>query len=133
MRSGVDFNNKGQLKNMLKPENEDGEPEKLKKLPDLKKVPLISNDLDWKARIPDQALLLRNIDNAVDNYIENIVIDLMNEYNNLKSLQYKDINNINKELKEPNRQYSPKHAGGLSRSKNRETNDFDFMDEFNAL
>lgn len=29
----------------------------------------------------------------------NIVIDLMNEYNNLKELQYNDITRINRELK----------------------------------
>ena len=57
-------------------------------MPDLKRIPLIANPIDWKSFVPDKLLLLKNIENAVDRQVENIVIDLMNEFNNLKSLQY---------------------------------------------
>lgn len=42
---------------------------------------------------------MKNIENAVDKQVENIVIDLINEYNNLRSLQYQNVNDINKQLK----------------------------------
>jgi hypothetical protein len=57
-----------------------------KKVPDLKRIPLISNPIDWKGFVPDKAQLMKNIESAVDNQVQNIIIDLMNEYNNLKSL-----------------------------------------------
>ena len=103
-----------------------------KKVPYLKRIPLISNPIDWKGFVPDKAQLMKNIESAVDNQVQNIIIDLMNEYNNLKSLQYNDINKINKELKGANsgmqqQQYSPKNT-----SKNK-PNDFDLMDDLNAL
>ena len=65
-------------------------------MPDLEKIPIIANPLDWKARVPSQSLLLKNIEAAVDNQVTNIVIDLMNEYNNLRTLQYQNVNDINK-------------------------------------
>ena len=98
-------------------------------------MPLITNHIDWKAFVPDKAQLLRNIESAVDNQVANMVIDLMNEYNNLKSLQYDDISKINRELKETNLQYSPRNAMGssaLSRTK-KPSADFDLMDDLNAL
>ena len=45
-----------------------------------------------------------------------MIVDILNEYNNLKSYQYKDVNKINKEL-----------------NKNRVKNDFDIIDDLNAL
>lgn len=55
-------------------------------MPNLEKVPLITNPIDWKGFVPDKKQLMKNIESAVDNQVANIVIDLMNEYNNLKSL-----------------------------------------------
>jgi hypothetical protein len=45
-----------------------------------------------------------------------MIVDILNEYSNLKSYQYKDVNKINKEL-----------------NKNRVKNDFDIIDDLNAL
>lgn len=45
-----------------------------------------------------------------------MIVDILNEYNNLKSYQYKDVNKINKELKN-----------------DRAKNDFDIIDDLNAL
>ena len=45
-----------------------------------------------------------------------MIVDILNEYNNLKSYQYKDVNKINKEL-----------------NKIRVKNDFDIIDDLNAL
>lgn len=50
--------------------------------------------------VPDKAQFLKNIESAVDNQVQNMVIDLMNDYNNVKSLQYDDISRINRELKD---------------------------------
>lgn len=66
LRSGFDFNSKGQLKDLLKQETPK-ENEKEKKLPDLERIPIIKNPLDWKARVPSQSLLLKNIEAAIDN------------------------------------------------------------------
>ena len=66
--------------------------------------------------MPDKAKLLNNIEKAVDNKINNMIVDILNEYSNLKSYQYKDVNKINKEL-----------------NKNRVKNDFDIIDDLNAL
>jgi len=38
-----------------------------KKVPDLKRIPLISNPIDWKGFVPDKAQLMKNIESAVDN------------------------------------------------------------------
>lgn len=95
IRSGLE---KDELKNMLKKEQKPQEPKK-EKVPDLKRIPIITSAIDWKGFVPDKAQLLRNIESAVDNQVTNIVIDLMNEYNNRKQLQYDDITRINKELK----------------------------------
>jgi hypothetical protein len=73
-------------------------------------------DSDWRAFVPDKAKLLNNIEKAVDNKINNMIVDILNEYSNLKSYQYKDVNKINKEL-----------------NKNRFKNDFDIIDDLNAL
>jgi len=73
-------------------------------------------DSDWRAFVPDKAKLLNNIEKAVDNKINNMIVDILNEYSNLKSYQYKDVNKINKEL-----------------NKNRIKNDFDIIDDLNAL
>lgn len=73
-------------------------------------------DSDWRAFVPDKAKLLNNIEKTVDNKINNMIVDILNEYNNLKSYQYKDVNKINKEL-----------------NKNRVKNDFDIIDDLNAL
>jgi hypothetical protein len=73
-------------------------------------------DSDWRAFVPDKAKLLSNIEKAVDNKINNMIVDILNEYSNLKSYQYKDVNKINKEL-----------------NKNRVKNDFDIIDDLNAL
>jgi hypothetical protein len=59
---------------------------------------------------------LKNIENAVDNKINNMIVDILNEYSNLKSYQYKDVNKINKEL-----------------NKGTVRNDFDIIDDLNAL
>ena len=45
-----------------------------------------------------------------------MIVDILNEYSNLKSYQYTDVNKINKEL-----------------NKNRVKNDFDIIDDLNAL
>jgi hypothetical protein len=59
---------------------------------------------------------LKNIEKAVDNKINNMIVDILNEYSNLKSYQYKDVNKINKEL-----------------NKGTVRNDFDIIDDLNAL
>ena len=45
-----------------------------KKVPDLKRIPLISNPIDWKGFVPDKAQLMKNIESAVDNQVQNIII-----------------------------------------------------------
>lgn len=45
-----------------------------------------------------------------------MIVDILNEYSNLKSYQYKDVNKINKEL-----------------NKGTVRNDFDIIDDLNAL
>ena len=117
VRSGMQLENKDALKNILKPEEQEKpgksankhsddlddwnqeSKEQQKMLPNLQKVPLITNHIDWKGFVPDKLQLMKNIEAAVDNQVANVVIDLINEYSNLKSLQYKDINKINQELK----------------------------------
>ena len=59
---------------------------------------------------------MKNIEKAVDNKINNMIVDILNEYNNLKSYQYKDVSKINKEL-----------------NKGTVKNDFDIIDDLNAL
>ena len=45
-----------------------------------------------------------------------MIVEILNEYSNLKSYQYKDVNKINKEL-----------------NKGTVRNDFDIIDDLNAL
>ena len=59
---------------------------------------------------------MKNIEKAVDNKINNMIVDILNEYNNLKSYQYKDVSKINKEL-----------------NKGTVKNDFDIIDDLNSL
>jgi len=66
--------------------------------PDLPKLPLV-NPMDWKAIVPDQKLLINNVEKAIENKLNNMIVDLLNEFKNLKAAQYKDITRINKELK----------------------------------
>ena len=99
-------------------------------MPELKKVPIIDNPIDWKAFVPDPIQLRNNIAKAVDNHIDNMVVDFINEYNQLKQMQYDEINKINRDLnKNKDGGFSPKGTG----KKAKKQDEFDLMDELNAL
>ncbi len=105
----MNLNIKGSLNEILNKKKEPQKPEQLSK------VGLIV-DSDWRTFVPDKVKLLKNIEKAVDNKINNMIVDILNEYSNLKSYQYKDVDKINKEL-----------------NKDRVKNDFDIIDDLNAL
>ena len=105
----MNLNVKGSLNEILNKKKEPQKPAQLSKLG-------LIVDSDWRAFVPDKVKLLKNIEKAVDNKINNMIVDILNEYSNLKSYQYKDVDKINKEL-----------------NKDRVKNDFDIIDDLNAL
>ena len=58
----------------------------------LKPVALLKNE-DWR-----KGNVASAVESTVDRHIENLVIEAMNEFNTLKSKQYKSINDINRQL-----------------------------------
>lgn len=62
----MELKDKDELKNMLKKDQKPEEPKK-NKVPDLKRIPIITNNIDWKGFVPDKDQLLKNIESAVDN------------------------------------------------------------------
>jgi len=83
----MDFGKQGNLKDMLKNEQKPSE-EEAKPAPLLTKKPLIENPIAWKGFVPDPVQLRNNIFSAVDNQINNMIVELMNEYSSLKQIQY---------------------------------------------
>lgn len=70
-------------------------------------VPIIDNE-NWivpAGSNPDlkRKALIRNISNAVDNQVNNMVAQLINEYNQIQEKQYQDVNHINSELDSPDK------------------------------
>ena len=54
------------------------------------------------------------IENTVDNYMENLIIDAVNEYNTLKDRQYANVREINKAVRGDRAQSATRYKGNSS-------------------